>query len=499
MRRLAVYVFLLSLLALAGGGPAGALAIIAHRGLHVEGAPENSLPAVAAAIALGADYVELDIRTTADGLLVDHHDAELPGLGQIAELPYSRVQTLDLVSLHDEAWLHAPVPLVAQELALGKGRIKFYLDMKAVAPERVVWLLQQLDMVDEAVCYQGPEVLRQMRQLEPAAQIMPHMGDEANMARLAGDLRPAYVESGWQGAPELAGIAHRYGAKLFLDIADNQATYVRRCLRAGVDGVQTDQPRLVREIVQRAGGQVRAPGKLPVPLPKPAPRHRGQVAASLTTPPLAAVREAVGLGADYLVLPVYTSRDGKLVVSKDEQVPSTRGRRKIADCAYREMRGSGAEPAVPLLAEVLGYAERRCGLILDLRHADPAQAWRLVVEFDLAGQAMLRGNEAACRAVRERYPNARLLVTGAADRPERVAAAWPGSYLELPAGRATPGLARLVRSAGLRPAAWVEAPEVPGLAAESTLLLARRPGKVLEALTEGVAAPASWQRGSRGD
>jgi glycerophosphoryl diester phosphodiesterase len=59
--------------------------IFAHRGsAHL--ARENTVAAFVAAAELGADGVELDVRRTADGHMVVHHDAEVPGLGQVARL-----------------------------------------------------------------------------------------------------------------------------------------------------------------------------------------------------------------------------------------------------------------------------------------------------------------------------------------------------------------------------------------------------------------------------
>ena len=52
--------------------------IVAHRGLHQE-LRENTLPAFAAALAVGADGVELDVRRTLDGALVVHHDPTVAG------------------------------------------------------------------------------------------------------------------------------------------------------------------------------------------------------------------------------------------------------------------------------------------------------------------------------------------------------------------------------------------------------------------------------------
>ncbi|MBV8959248.1 MAG: glycerophosphodiester phosphodiesterase, partial [Actinobacteria bacterium] len=57
----------------------------AHRG--ASGAkPENTVAAFEEAGRMGADMVELDVRRTADGALVVHHDAAVPDVGTIVEL-----------------------------------------------------------------------------------------------------------------------------------------------------------------------------------------------------------------------------------------------------------------------------------------------------------------------------------------------------------------------------------------------------------------------------
>ena len=54
-------------------------AIVAHRGLHVS-ERENTVAAFKAAVDLGVDGVELDVRRTRDGVLVVHHDAQVADL-----------------------------------------------------------------------------------------------------------------------------------------------------------------------------------------------------------------------------------------------------------------------------------------------------------------------------------------------------------------------------------------------------------------------------------
>ncbi|HEX3426460.1 MAG TPA: glycerophosphodiester phosphodiesterase [Acidimicrobiales bacterium] len=59
--------------------------VLAHRGAS-HAAPENTLEAFAVARRLGADGVELDVRRSADGELVVHHDAEVAGRGPVSSL-----------------------------------------------------------------------------------------------------------------------------------------------------------------------------------------------------------------------------------------------------------------------------------------------------------------------------------------------------------------------------------------------------------------------------
>src|ERR1700691_5223717 len=71
---------------------------IAHRGEHLHH-PENTLPALQAAIDLGMDYAELDVRTTVDGKLVLMHDPTVNrmtnGKGEVAKMTLEQIRNLD--------------------------------------------------------------------------------------------------------------------------------------------------------------------------------------------------------------------------------------------------------------------------------------------------------------------------------------------------------------------------------------------------------------------
>ena len=72
--------------------------LCAHRGFNSI-APENSMPAYGAAVALGAEEIEFDIWSTRDGVLVSSHDNTLDrvsdGTGRIGDYTFEELQAFD--------------------------------------------------------------------------------------------------------------------------------------------------------------------------------------------------------------------------------------------------------------------------------------------------------------------------------------------------------------------------------------------------------------------
>ena len=81
--------------------------ICAHRGLRAA-APDNSLPAYGAAVALGADEIELDVLPTKDGVLVSMHDRKLErisdGTGKEYEYTYAELLKFDFGAKFSEEY-----------------------------------------------------------------------------------------------------------------------------------------------------------------------------------------------------------------------------------------------------------------------------------------------------------------------------------------------------------------------------------------------------------
>ncbi|MGH3443538.1 MAG: glycerophosphodiester phosphodiesterase [Nitriliruptorales bacterium] len=107
--------------------------VVAHRGASTE-APEHTRAAYDAAVAAGADAVEVDVRLSRDGVLVCVHDADLERVagrrGRVDELTLDELRGLDIGS-----WFNRARPDRARDV---------------YARERIVTLEEELAHVDEA-------------------------------------------------------------------------------------------------------------------------------------------------------------------------------------------------------------------------------------------------------------------------------------------------------------------------------------------------------------
>lgn len=124
-------------------GPDGVIMVIAHRACWI-GTSENSIAAIEACIAAGIDMVELDVRSTRDGVLVLMHDAAVDrmtdGTGKIADRTWAQLR-----ELHLRADRGNGTPLTANRIAtfeealqVAKDRILINIDAKTPLTDEIL-------------------------------------------------------------------------------------------------------------------------------------------------------------------------------------------------------------------------------------------------------------------------------------------------------------------------------------------------------------------------
>jgi len=107
--------------------------ITAHRGSSLE-APENTLSAIEAAANDMADYAEIDVRATKDGVVVLLHDPSLKrttGLDKnIWDLTYEETQSLDAGSWLSDKFIGEKIPTLDEIIKYADGKIMLNIEIK---------------------------------------------------------------------------------------------------------------------------------------------------------------------------------------------------------------------------------------------------------------------------------------------------------------------------------------------------------------------------------
>ena len=244
------------------GDQDGPLAI-AHRG-GMGLAPENTLAAFGRATSLGLTYLETDVRTTRDGHVVCFHDASL---ARVTGHP-ARVADLDLADLRrlrvdgtDQ------VPTLTEAMATFP-QARFAIDLKDEASiGAMVRLLRANPGWAERILVAGAWSRWLRRLQDEAPGVTTALGWRSLTALIAcsrGGVRPLGVAGGaFAHVPLRLGRmpihserviarAHELGIRVVVWTVDDPAT-MRALLDMGVDGVITDRPDVLREVLISRG------------------------------------------------------------------------------------------------------------------------------------------------------------------------------------------------------------------------------------------------------
>ena len=107
--------------------------LCAHRGYHTV-APENTMPAFGAAVAMGAEEIEFDLWSTSDGELVTAHDSRLErvsnGVGAVNEHTLAELKSLDFGSRFSETYKDLRLPTFEEILQKLAGRVIMNIHVK---------------------------------------------------------------------------------------------------------------------------------------------------------------------------------------------------------------------------------------------------------------------------------------------------------------------------------------------------------------------------------
>lgn len=243
--------------------------LIAHRG-GGDLRPEETLLAFENAAALGADVLELDVHSTADGEVVCMHDDTVDrttdGTGLLHDLTFAELRALDAGhrfttdggATFPYRGMGVQVPTLAEVLT-AHPTAWFSIEIKQTEPNIVEDVLAVIDAAGAAervvVVSFSDAVVTELRTRRPELVTGMSLGEVVAFATLSSAREASYVPPtsiaqipASSVTPEVVARAARLGVRLHAWTVNDRPT-MESLLALGVHGIMTDDPALLADVL----------------------------------------------------------------------------------------------------------------------------------------------------------------------------------------------------------------------------------------------------------
>lgn len=230
--------------------------ITAHRGSSKD-APENTLEAIEKAIAEYADYAEIDVQETKDGVVILLHDDNVKrttnGTGYIWDYSYYDLMQLDAGSWFSEEYAGVLIPTLDEVLEASKGRIFLNIEIKINSHnddivEKVVRLIEEYNFEQQCVIssanYAALAEVKELNQNIRTGYIMALAYGNFYDNEYADFYS---IKSGFINE-NLVKLAHGFGKEVHAWTVNNK-TEMERMKNLMVNNIITDYPLLAKEVI----------------------------------------------------------------------------------------------------------------------------------------------------------------------------------------------------------------------------------------------------------
>ncbi|MBQ9691911.1 MAG: hypothetical protein IJV70_01990 [Clostridia bacterium] len=242
--------------------------VCAHRGFSVV-APENSMPAFGAAVALGAEEIELDLWPTADGEIVSCHDRRLErvstGTGFITEKTLQELQKYDFGVKFGEKFKGLKIVTFEDVLKKFSGQVIMNVHVKPLSLteeypqdmiEKIVGLVRKYNA--QSYMYFMLETDVQITQFKKYAPDIPVC--VGHLSARPWEIVDRAIELGCEKVQlfkpyfnqEIIDKAHENGIKCNVFWSDDPAE-TKQFLDMGIDTILTNDYNLISQCVERKG------------------------------------------------------------------------------------------------------------------------------------------------------------------------------------------------------------------------------------------------------
>lgn len=249
--------------------------VISHRGANLE-APQNTIPAFEKSLEIGVDGFETDIHLSADGVPVVCHnytiDETSDGKGAVKEMTLEQLRSYDFGSWFHDKFKGTKLPTLEEFLTLCETadieimniEIKPPLDGNMEIVEKTISAVKEHGLFGKLLISSfSHEVLVECKKIDPACKTgFLYSPDRKifykkmifNYVEFAKEIKADYLH------PHYFAVTKRYVKKLHeAGVGINVWTVdkpdiAQKMLECGVDGIITNNPGMVNDLIARFDG-----------------------------------------------------------------------------------------------------------------------------------------------------------------------------------------------------------------------------------------------------
>lgn len=243
--------------------------VIAHRGASGN-YPENTLLAFQQAIEMGVDWIELDVMTTSDGVVIVSHDTRADrctdGTGSIPAMTLEQVKQLDAGIRPGEAFKGERIPTLHEALDYIGDKARVCIEIKGDTTDDfirharyTVEVLERRGSLRRVVISSfNADCLQAIKIWQPllVTSLDPDRQDGTYSAwqlceKVLGCGANFLMHSHDTLTPEIVDECHQHGFGLWTWTINNENA-MQCAINLGVDAIMTDYPALLRQVVDKA-------------------------------------------------------------------------------------------------------------------------------------------------------------------------------------------------------------------------------------------------------
>jgi len=231
--------------------------ITGHRGASGL-APENTMVAMVKAIEFGADFSELDVQETADGVVVLMHDDSLQRTtnleAPIWEKSYEDLQALDAGAWFSDEFKGEPIPTLKSIIDAVRGKMKLNIELKMNGhekqlTEKVVAMVKEEDFINNCILtsfdFGAIKKVKQLNNKIKAGYIFSKMPEDVDVFTANVDLLSVNKK---MVTKEFVQKAHANNKEVHVWTV-NDTDDMRKLIALGVDNIITNYPNILNEVL----------------------------------------------------------------------------------------------------------------------------------------------------------------------------------------------------------------------------------------------------------